>query len=47
MVRVVDADGTAPDCSLTDQIVREGARGMTAAVPEAEVGTSIVELAAA
>ncbi|MFD7180637.1 hypothetical protein ACFV90_11600 [Streptomyces sp. NPDC059904] len=47
MPRVVNADGIVPDCSLIDEIVRGGASGMPAAVPEAEVGTCIGELAAA
>ncbi|WP_405596669.1 MULTISPECIES: hypothetical protein [unclassified Streptomyces] len=47
MLRVVNADGIVPDCSLIDEIVGEGTSGMPAAVPEAEVGTSIAELAAA
>ncbi|MFE5052376.1 hypothetical protein ACFRAI_39545 [Streptomyces sp. NPDC056637] len=46
MLRVVNADGTVPDCALIDEIVRGGANGTPAAVPEAEVGTWIAELAA-
>ncbi|MFC9670624.1 MULTISPECIES: hypothetical protein [unclassified Streptomyces] len=46
MLRVVNADGTVPDCSLIDEIVRGGASGMPATVPEAEVRTCTGELAA-
>ncbi len=42
---VVNDDGTTPNGSLTDAIVREGARRMLAAALEAEVNAYIAELA--
>jgi putative transposase len=45
MLTVVDADGMTPSGSLTDEIVREGARRMLAAALEAEVNTYLAELA--
>lgn len=45
MLTVVNADGTAPNGSLIDEIVREGAKRMLAAALEAEVNTYLAELA--
>lgn len=45
MLSVVNADGSTPNGSLIDEIVREGARRMLAAALEAEVNTYISELA--
>ena len=45
MVIVVNADGSKPNGSLMDEIVREGARRMLAAALEAEVDFYLVELA--
>ncbi|MFG3026508.1 IS256 family transposase [Streptomyces sp. NPDC048254] len=45
MLSVVNEDGTTPNGSLIDEIVREGARRMLAAALEAEVNTYIAELA--
>ncbi|MFD3656487.1 IS256 family transposase [Streptomyces sp. NPDC058620] len=45
MLTVVNADGTTPNGSLIDEIVREGARRMLAAALEAEVNAYIAELA--
>ncbi|MGW0556734.1 IS256 family transposase [Streptomyces sp. NPDC002926] len=45
MLSVVNADGTTPNGSLIDEIVREGARRMLAAALEAEVNAFISELA--
>jgi len=46
MLSVVNADATAVDGSpLIDEIVREGARHMPAAAPEAEVKAYVSELA--
>ncbi|MFF3342751.1 IS256 family transposase [Streptomyces flavidovirens] len=45
MLSVVNADGSTPNGSLIDQIVREGARRMLAAALEAEVNAYIAELA--
>lgn len=45
MLGVVNADGTTETGSLTDDIVREGARRMLAAALEAEVSFYIAELA--
>ncbi|GGX41244.1 IS256 family transposase [Streptomyces chryseus] len=45
MLSVVNADGSTPDSSLIDEIVREGARRMLAAALEAEVDAYIAELA--
>ncbi|MDX3672997.1 IS256 family transposase [Streptomyces europaeiscabiei] len=45
MLSVVNADGTTPNGSLIDEIVRDGARRMLAAALEAEVNTYIAELA--
>ncbi|MFB6877856.1 IS256 family transposase [Streptomyces sp. NPDC056323] len=45
MLTVVNADGSTPNGSLTDEIVREGARRMLAAALEAEVNSYISELA--
>jgi transposase-like protein len=46
VLTVVSEDGTTPHNSLIDEIVREGARRMLAAVLEAEVSQYIAELAA-
>ncbi|MFF0465670.1 IS256 family transposase [Streptomyces mexicanus] len=46
MLSVVNDDGTTPNGSLIDEIVREGARRMLAAALEAEVNAYITELAA-
>ncbi|MEU5979588.1 IS256 family transposase [Streptomyces sp. NPDC047315] len=46
MLSVVNADGSTQSGSLIDEIVREGARRMPAAVLEAEVNQYIAELAA-
>lgn len=45
MLSVVNNDGSTPDGSLIDEIVREGARRMLAAALEAEVDAYIAELA--
>ncbi|MDQ0846939.1 IS256 family transposase [Streptomyces sp. V1I6] len=45
MLSVVNADGTTPNGSLIDEIVREGARRMLAAALEAEVNAYVAELA--
>ena len=45
MLSVVNADGSTPNGSLIDEIVREGARRMLAAALEAEVNAYIAELA--
>lgn len=45
MLSVVNADGSTPDGSLIDEIVREGARRMLAAALEAEVNAYMAELA--
>ncbi|MEU9190747.1 IS256 family transposase [Streptomyces sp. NPDC048484] len=45
MLSVVNNDGTTPNGSLIDEIVREGARRMLAAALEAEVNAYIAELA--
>lgn len=45
MLSVVNDDGTTPNGSLIDEIVREGARRMLAAALEAEVNAYITELA--
>ncbi|MDQ1033413.1 putative transposase [Streptomyces umbrinus] len=45
MLSVVNTDGSTPNGSLIDEIVREGARRMLAAALEAEVNTYIAELA--
>ncbi|GAA3380751.1 IS256 family transposase [Streptomyces sannanensis] len=45
MLTVVNADGSTPNGSLIDEIVREGARRMLAAALEAEVNSYIAELA--
>lgn len=45
MLTVVNADGSTPNGSLIDEIVREGARRMLAAALEAEVNAYIAELA--
>lgn len=45
MLSVVNDDGTTPDGSLMDEIVREGARRMLAAALEAEVDTYLADLA--
>ncbi|MFI0960667.1 IS256 family transposase [Streptomyces sp. NPDC021080] len=45
MLTVVNADGSTPNGSLIDEIVREGARRMLAAALEAEVNSCIAELA--
>ncbi|GAA3477711.1 hypothetical protein GCM10018966_022410 [Streptomyces yanii] len=46
MLSMVNANGTtANGSSLIDEILREGARRMPAAAPEAEVNTCIAELA--
>lgn len=45
MLSVVNVDGSTPNGSLIDEIVREGARRMLAAVLEAEVNSYIAELA--
>ncbi|MGW7260304.1 IS256 family transposase, partial [Streptomyces sp. NPDC054834] len=44
MLSVVNADGSTPNGSLIDEIVREGARRMLAAALEVEVNTYIAEL---
>ncbi|GHE61044.1 IS256 family transposase [Streptomyces capitiformicae] len=44
MLSVVNDDGTTPNGSLIDEIVREGARRMLAAALEAEVNAYIAEL---
>lgn len=44
MLTVVNADGSTPNGSLIDEIVREGARRMLAAALEAEVDSYIAEL---
>jgi transposase-like protein len=46
VLSVVNDDGTTPNGSLIDEIVREGARRMLAAALEAEVNAYITELAA-
>lgn len=46
MLSVVTADGTIESGSLIDEIVREGARRMPTAAPEAEVNQYLAELAA-
>ncbi|ARF52822.1 IS256 family transposase [Streptomyces gilvosporeus] len=46
MLSVVIDDGTTPNCSPIDEILREGARRMLAAALEAEVNSYIVELTA-
>lgn len=46
MLSVVNEDGTTESGSLIDEIVREGARRMLAAVLEAEVDQYIADLAA-
>jgi transposase-like protein len=45
MLTVVNADGTTPNGSMIDEIVREGARRMLAAALEAEVNSYLAELA--
>ncbi|MGW4783516.1 IS256 family transposase [Streptomyces sp. NPDC004230] len=45
MLTVVNTDGSTPNGSLIDEIVREGARRMLAAALEAEVNSYIAELA--
>lgn len=45
MLTVVNADGSTPNGSLIDEIVREGVRRMLAAALEAEVNAYIAELA--
>ena len=45
MLTAVNADGTTPNGSLIDEIVREGARRMLAAALEAEVDSYLAELA--
>jgi transposase-like protein len=45
VLSVVNVDGTTPNGSLIDEIVRDGARPMLAAALEAEVNTYIAELA--
>ncbi len=45
MLSVVNEDGSTPNGSLIDEIVREGARRMLATALEAEVNTYIAELA--
>ncbi|MFE4335632.1 IS256 family transposase [Streptomyces sp. NPDC056831] len=45
MLTVVNADGSTPNGSLIDEIVREGARRMLAAALETEVNSYIAELA--
>lgn len=45
MLRVVNDDGTTANGFLIDEIVREGARRMLAAAPEAEVNACMAELA--
>lgn len=47
MLTVVNAGGAASNGSLIDEIVREGARRMLAAVLEAEVNSYLAELAGA
>jgi putative transposase len=44
VLTVVNADGTTPNGSLIDEIVREGARRMLAAALEIEVNTYLAEL---
>ncbi|MED7828862.1 transposase, partial [Streptomyces chiangmaiensis] len=44
MLNVVNDDGTTPNGSLTDEIVREGARRMPAAALESEDNAYIAEL---
>jgi transposase-like protein len=44
VLSVVNADGSTPNGSLIDEIVREGARRMLAAALEAEVNAYIAEL---
>jgi putative transposase len=44
VLTVVNADGTTPNDSLIDEIVREGARRMLAAALEIEVNTYLAEL---
>ncbi len=44
VLSVVDADGSTPNGSLIDEIVREGARRMPASALEAEVNAYIAEL---
>jgi transposase-like protein len=44
MLSVVNSDGSTPNGSLIDEIVREGARRMLAAALEAEVDAYIAEL---
>ena len=46
MLSVVNAEGSTESGSLVDEIVREGARRMPAAVLEAEVNECVAELAA-
>ena len=45
MLTVVNPDGSTPNGSLIDEIVREGARRMLTAALEAEVNSYIAELA--
>jgi len=45
VLSVVNNDGTTPNGSLIDEVVREGARRMLAAALEAEVNAYIAELA--
>jgi transposase-like protein len=45
MLTVVNADGTTPNGSVIDEIVREGARRMLAAALEAEINSYLAELA--
>lgn len=45
MLSVVNDDGTTPNGSLIDEIVREGARRMLAAALEVEVNAYVAELA--
>jgi transposase-like protein len=45
VLSVVNEDGSAPNGSLIDELVREGGRRMLAAALEAEVNTYIAELA--
>lgn len=45
ILTVVNADGSTPNGSLTDEIVRDGARRMLAAALEADVSGYIAELA--
>ncbi|MFB7996189.1 hypothetical protein ACFC4G_25610 [Streptomyces sp. NPDC056002] len=46
MLGEVNGDGSVPDCSLIDEIVRESAGRTPADTPETEVGTPTPQLAA-